>query len=270
MRTSLSPLWWVRISPRRLIIGGVTLAAGMVRTTGALVPAFDRSGTWSSIATSRGTSSRLSRRPLTNTTASSTSWVDTQLVGGREEHALDGAGEVLHGGDGPGVALLGHLALEAGDDAADGHHRAVGVLAAGQLGDARVGLVGQHVLQAEERVVGDVQTEHLPLLGEQIGLVPLVVGELDVESEAGLVALLLAHAAEEVELPLGLLALDRDHVVDHRLVVRGEALAGVPQRVERARLDQRLGGALVAGDRLDLVEVVGEGARTSPWPCGSG
>jgi hypothetical protein len=32
-----------------------------------------------------------------------------------------------------------------------------------------------------------------------------------------------------------------------------------PHGVEGARLDQRLRGALVAGDRLDLVEVVGEG-----------
>ena len=80
---------------------------------------------------------------------------------------------------------------------------------------------------------------------------------------------LVAHAAEEVELPLGLLALDRDHVVDHRLVVRGEALAGVPHRVERAGLDQRFHGALVADDRLDLVEVVGEGAVLRPWPCGT-
>ncbi|CAM5351088.1 hypothetical protein SALBM217S_02610 [Streptomyces griseoloalbus] len=77
MRTSLSPLWWVRISPSRLTIGGVTRVAGMVSTTGALVPALDRSGTISSMATSRGTSSRLSSRPLTNTTASSTSWVET-------------------------------------------------------------------------------------------------------------------------------------------------------------------------------------------------
>src|SRR5947207_1691887 len=84
---SQSPLWWLRISPRRLTMGGVTLVAGMVRITGALVPAFDRSGTWSSIATSRGTSSRLSRRPLTNTTASSTSCVDTSwYVAGKNMH----------------------------------------------------------------------------------------------------------------------------------------------------------------------------------------
>ena len=42
-----------------------------------------------------------------------------QLVGLREEQHLDGTAQVLERGGGPLVALLGHLALHPGQDAAD-------------------------------------------------------------------------------------------------------------------------------------------------------
>ena len=72
-------------------------------------------------------------------------------------------------------------------------------------------------------------------------------------------AVVVAEAgAEQVELADGLVALDVDERVD-RVGVHGEqALAGVAQRVERAGLDQRLDGPLVADDRVDLAQEVGE------------
>lgn len=76
-RTSVLPLWLSSTSPSLATSGGVTLTVGMEMLTGALVPTSVRSGTISSMATSRGMSSRLSSRPLTKTTASSISWVDT-------------------------------------------------------------------------------------------------------------------------------------------------------------------------------------------------
>ena len=82
-----------------------------------------------------------------------------------------------------------------------------------------------------------------------------VSGTCQVESAAHL---LVAHLAEQVELAgrLGLLQRSTESIalgVHHQ-----QALARVPQRVEGARLDQRLDDLLVAGHRVDLVQEVGE------------
>ena len=69
-------------------------------------------------------------------------------------------------------------------------------------------LLGPHVLQTERRVIGDVPTEHLPLLGERIGLVPLVGGEHQSRPKPGSLLSSLPVPPEQVELALGLLGLD--------------------------------------------------------------
>ena len=67
---------------------------------------------------------------------------------------------------------------------------------------------------------------------------------------------------EEVELALGLVAAAPEHGLDDRLVHEHQALARVAEGVERARLDQRLDGALVQHRRVDAVaEVVEVGER---------
>jgi hypothetical protein len=70
---------------------------------------------------------------------------------------------------------------------------------------------GQDVLDAEQRVVGDVEAEHLALEGEQRLLVPLDGGhggqaDMSVSAAPGVVA----EGAEEAVLPDRLLLLDRD------------------------------------------------------------
>ncbi len=72
---------------------------------------------------------------------------------------------------------------------------------------------------------------------------------------------------EEVELPFRLVAATIEHAVDDRLVDEQQALAGMPEGVERARLHQRLDGALVQDRRVDAVaEVVEVGEGTTLLP----
>ena len=72
------------------------------------------------------------------------------------------------------VALLRPLELETGDEPGHGDGSAIrlGVVAR-ERGDRCVGVRLQEVLDAEERVVGDVEPEHLPLERQERGLVPL-------------------------------------------------------------------------------------------------
>ncbi|CKO51440.1 Uncharacterised protein [Mycobacterium tuberculosis] len=86
-------------------------------------------------------------------------------------------------------------------------------------------------------------------------VLPLIIGHLDGEHGicgAGPIII----AAEEIELPQCLGLLGAQHRV-HRIAVHQEkTLAGMPQRVERTRLDQRFGHLLVARRDVDLVQVV--------------
>ena len=69
-------------------------------------------------------------------------------------------------------------------------------------------------------------------------------------------------AAEELELALGLLAAAGHGAVDDRLVHGEQALAGVTERIEGPRLDERLDGPLVQDVRVDpFTEVVEVGER---------
>ena len=112
------------------------------------------------------------------------------------------------------------------------------------------------MLDAEQRVVGDVEPEHLALEVEQGGLVPLPRRDGHVEDR-----LRLGVSAEQRVLPDRLVALDVDHRVDGLLVHQHQALARVLEGVEGARLDQRLDHPLVAHDEGDLAQEIGEPAE---------
>ena len=75
-------------------------------------------------------------------------------------------------------------------------------------------------------------------------------------------------AAEQVELAHRLGLLGAQHRIDRVGVHQEQALAGVTQRVEGARLDQRLGDLLVAGRDVDLVQVVREVGELALARCG--
>ena len=73
-----------------------------------------------------------------------------------------------------GVAVLGHLALQRGDQPADRHHRPVrAAVVRHERGDRAVRGRGQDVLEPRQRVVGHVEPEHLALEREPLLLVPV-------------------------------------------------------------------------------------------------
>ena len=107
-------------------------------------------------------------------------------------------------------------------------------------------------------MVGDVQAEHLALGGEQDGLVPLAVRDVRARSRASGRRPARSPPPNRSYCPIGLGALGLEHGVDRLGVHEHEATTGVSEGVEGAGLDQRLDGALVADDRVDLGEEVGE------------
>ena len=84
------------------------------------------------------------------------------------------------------------------------------------------------MLHAVERMVGDIEAEHVSLMREEHGLVPLPQRDLGGDAQASGI-LGLTHAAEEVELTDGLGALEIDRSVDDLLVHRDESATGVTE-----------------------------------------
>ena len=127
------------------------------------------------------------------------------------------------------------------------------------------------VLEAEQRVVAHVETEHLLLEREPLGLVELGVwdGDPGALPASGVVAERvcgLERGEERGDAGLVLpAALERpvDDLVEHQ----AQALAGMTQRVERTGLGEGLHGPLVEHERVDppaeVVEVVEGACRLS-------
>ena len=116
-------------------------------------------------------------------------------------------------------------------------------------------MLEQHVFQAVERVIGDVQSQHLPLEGELRALVPFVQVGDGLFVETSLVAAI-TEVPEKVELAVFLVLLEFDDRVDGILVDGHQRPPGVAQFVEPAGLDQRLDHPLVAHQQGRLVEEV--------------
>src|SRR5665647_2883084 len=132
------------------------------------------SGRVSSWAKIVGVSSRRLSRPRTTHTTSWPSMVETVRYAEGEEEALDRAIEVLDRGDCPEVALLGALDLQRGDQPCDGDVGPVRLaVITGERRDRGVCVLGKDVLDPEQRVIRDVEAEHLSLEGQQRRLVPL-------------------------------------------------------------------------------------------------
>ena len=113
-----------------------------------------------------------------------------------------------------------------------------------QRGDRAVGRPGQDVLDAEERVVGHVQAEHLALGGQQCLLVPLRPRGPGARTDRRRARRRRGRrTASPARSPPGAC---RNHGVDGALVDGDQTAPGVPEGVERAGLDQRLDRPLVA------------------------
>lgn len=74
-----------------------------------------------------------------------------ELVGGGEEEDFDAGITVREVHDGPGVALFGHLELDAGDQSGELHIPG-GAAGGEQFGDGAVPCAGEDVLCAVQRV----------------------------------------------------------------------------------------------------------------------
>ena len=176
----------------------------------------------------------------------------------REHHDLHRGLEVLEDEHGHEVALLGPLALQRGDQAADGADGAV--LDGLELGDGAVAAPPQGRLGPHQRVVGHVQPEHLLLERQAGALVELEVGDVGaqlVDRRRPGAATVVEHG-EQLELALGLLAATGHGAVDDLLVDGQQPLARVTERVEAARLDERLHRPLVQHRGVDPVAEVVE------------
>ena len=137
----------------------------------------------------------------------------------------------------------------------------------------RVDEPAQRRLEAQQRMVAHVEAEHLLLEGEPLGLVELDVGDLhdgprrSPGRSCG--RRLGSSSAKSVEMPSSSLAPTREDVVDDLLEDEAEALARVAERVEAARLDERLDRALVEHRRVDpAAEVVEVDERPVRLPLG--
>ena len=187
------------------------------------------------------------------------------LHGAGEHHHFDRRAQVLEGEHGHEVALAGPLALQAGDDAADRLHGPV--VERVELVDGAVGPAGQRRLGAEQRVIADVQPEHLLLEGQAVALVELEVGDGGpLEVVAGPTVVATTEQGHDPHVPL---APAGDRVVDDLLEHREQALAWMADVVEGAGLDQRLDRALVEDLGVDpLAEVVEVGVRPAGLALG--
>src|SRR6478735_3456297 len=153
----------------------------------------------------------------------------------REHRHLHRTAEVLQREDGHLVALLGELARQTGDHPADGEHAPV--LAVERLGHRAVDLAAQRRLGAEQRVVADVQAEHLLLELQPVALVELVLGDGDALGEAAVLAG--EHVvAEQAHHALVAFAPAHQCRVDDLLEDHQQAAARMVQVVERTGLDQ--------------------------------
>ena len=92
------------------------------------------------------------------------------------------------------------------------------------------------MLYAVERVVRDIEPEHLPLVAEQRGFVPLTTrnGRRRPQHGGGLVV----STAKEGVLPDRLIALDIADRVDALLMHREQATPALTEGVESAGLDE--------------------------------
>ena len=124
------------------------------------------------------------------------------------------------------------------------------------------GGIRERTFQATQRVVRNVQAQHVTLKVQLLAAIP--IGHVR-DGHGQLVTQSIVHAegTEEVKLARRLLTLDRHGCVHCRLVNEGQRTAGVAQVVESARLDERFDGALIAHLQRHLLQEVVEGLVAS-------
>src|SRR5215208_8346385 len=83
------------------------------------------------------------------------------LVRSREEQDLDRCLQVLNGDHCPDISTFGCLASDVGDHSRDSHRRVSWTVVGKQLPNADVAFGSKDVLEALQRMVADIEAEHL-------------------------------------------------------------------------------------------------------------
>ena len=135
----------------------------------------------------------------------------------------------------------------------------------GDVGKRTVRAPAEDTLGAEQRVIRDVEAEHLLLEREPLRLVELEVGDprtlVELEPDVDL--------AEQRHDPHVAFATPGHRLIDDRLEGKQEAFAGMTDTVEAAGFDQRLDRALVEDVEIDaLTEVIEVEERTVLFALG--
>ena len=137
-----------------------------------------------------------------------------------------------------------------------------------QLGDGGVGVAGQSRFHAFQRMIAEVEPEHLLLEGQPNGFVELLGGD----RHPGVVEqqfVAVAQIAEEAHDPLVGLAPASQGAVDDLFEHQAQPLARMAGVVERPGLDQGLHRPLVEHHWIDpSAEIVEVGEGTTPLPLG--
>ena len=192
---------------------------------------------------SLGVSSRPSTRAFTTTIASDVEELAVLEHRLGEHHDLDRGAEILEHEGAHEVAALRVLAGEAGDDTGDRADRAVVEIL--QLRDRALDVAAQHRLGTHERMVAHVEAEHLLLGAQALRLLELDLGDREPVVEHRAVVGVAATEIEEAHRSLVALAPAAQGRVDDGLEHLEQALARMAERVEAARLDQRLDARLL-------------------------
>ena len=119
------------------------------------------------------------------------------------------------------------------------------------------GRIGKGAFQPAQRVIRDVQPQHVTLKVELIAPFPL--GNVRYRYRQ-ILAQFLPHpeGTEQVKLPGGFLTFHRDSRINCLLMHERKRTAGMPQIVKRTRFNERINGALIAHAQRHFLQEIAE------------
>ena len=182
-------------------------------------------------------------------------WFDALVDPGETRH-IEGGIQILDGHRRPDVTILGGTTHDLGHHADDGHRALPWTILRHQTRQRDIPLRLEDRFHPAQRMVGDVEAEHLTLEGEFRASFPVLFRHHPLDTQFGW-CVGGAHA-EQVVLTVGLVAFELGGGVDGLLVDRHETAPGMTHRVEGTSLDERLDESLVAHPQRHSVEELEE------------
>jgi len=165
------------------------------------------------------------------------------LIHFAEEHALDGAFQILDGHNRPRIALLRHTTVHVRDQTRHRHLLAVRHIrrAIDQMRDRHFTQRHQNRLHTAQRMVGHIQAKHFTFEIQLGFLIPLLhIGHIHHGiAHARIVFAGIFQIGEQIKLAFGLLAFQTDHRINRSLMNRKQGTTVRIDRIKRTGLDQR-------------------------------